>query len=260
MARLPRHHAGDLTAQSPRLALKAWLLLLLASTAPAAASQVELIGTWHVLVHYTDDHSAHPDVMRWEDRIWVFERAGSRLRWTEYPIVIFEDRAGRFEVLGTNRVSRVLHAWQPNPGQVAQIESGLEVNPRGKKSKALRGSDAEGWRSNSRPTRASASVVTYTENWSITGMPTLPVFERVDVLGSTRSAAMDGVTRYTTTEVEAGGAKLRGIFERDGTRRGTFHMTRAGSVSGVKGSGKSEGERVDELDEGRSLEEGRITP
>lgn len=182
--------------------------------------------------------------MRWEDRIWVFEPAGSRLRWTEYPIVVFRDQTGRFEALGTNRASRIRHAWEPNEGQLGQIESGLKVNPRGKKSKTLRGSDAEGWRSRSRATPASASVITYTEQWSISGTPARPVFERVEVLGSARTETMDGVTRYTTREVGPGGRVLRGSFERDGTRRGTFRMMLAGSVDGVKGSGRTQGQRL----------------
>lgn len=242
MAKLPRDAAPHLIAA-----------LLLATGAPAQTSgdaqrsEVELTGTWHVLVHYTDDHSAHPEAVRWEDRVWVFEPAGSRLRWTDYPIVVFRDESGRFSALGSNRASRVLHAWQPNPDQLAQIESGLEVNPRGVKSKLLRGSDAEGWSASARATPASASVITYTENWSVSGMPRLPVFERVDVLGSARSETLDGVTRFTTKEVEPGGRVLRGRFERDGTRRGSFQMRLAGTVRGVTGSGKSEGERVYEL-------------
>ena len=36
--------------------------------APAAGA-VELEGTWHVLVHYTDDNTANPDQPRWEDRL-----------------------------------------------------------------------------------------------------------------------------------------------------------------------------------------------
>jgi hypothetical protein len=43
--------------------------------------------------------------------------------------------------------------------------------------------------------------------------------------------------------VASGGNVLRGTFERDGTRHGTFHMTRAGSPRGVEGKAKSEGQR-----------------
>jgi hypothetical protein len=243
MAKLPRDPAPHLIAALAALGL----LVAGAALAEPSAGAVQLIGTWHVLVHYTDDHSANPEAMRWEDRIWVFEPEGSRLRWTDYPIVVFRDETGRFEGLGGNRASRVVHAWEPNPDQQAQIESGLEVNPRGKKSKTLRGSDAKGWRTTARATPASASVITYTENWSISGLPRLPVFERVDVLGSARTEGLDGVTRFTTTEVEPGGRVLRGRFERDGSRHGTFRMTLAGPVRGVQGTRKTDGERVYEL-------------
>ncbi len=227
------------------------------------ASQVELPGTWHVLVHYTDANSARPEVLRWEDRVWVFTPQGSRLGWSDYPIVVFRDETGRFEGLGGNRARRVLHAWEPNAAQRAQIASGLQVNPRGVKEKTLRGSPAQGWRSRVRAEPASASVITYAEDWSIQGLPARPVFERVDVLGSARTESLDGVTRYATTEVSADGSELRGSFERDGTRRGTFRMTRAGPVSGVQGSGGSQGERVYELrsPEGvERVEEGEIAP
>ena len=68
-----------------------------------APAEVDLIGTWHVLVHYTDANSNDPEQLRWDDRIWSFERTGSRLRWDEAPIVVFGDNSGRFEHLGTNR-------------------------------------------------------------------------------------------------------------------------------------------------------------
>jgi len=129
----------------------------------AAEESVDLIGAWHVLIHYTDDHTHDPTQMRWADKIWVFERSGSRLRWTEYPIVVFGDRSGRFENLGGSRVERVLHGWEPNADQLAQIAAGLEVNDRGSKSKTLRKSGHD-WRSATRPTAASASIITYIEN------------------------------------------------------------------------------------------------
>ena len=121
--------------------------LLVAATPVTRAAALDLIGTWHVLVHYRDSATGYPEREHWEDRIWVFEREGSRLRWTDYPIVVFSDQTGRFEQLGTNRARRVLHFWEPNDAQLAQIYEGLEINPRGSRSKALRGSDAEGWNS-----------------------------------------------------------------------------------------------------------------
>jgi hypothetical protein len=182
-----------------RLLAAAFLLL-----APGAAEAgVDLAGAWHVLVHFTDSETAHPEQARWHDRIWVFERKGDGLRWVEYPIVVFR-------------------RWN--------IEQGLHINTRGTRDKSLRGSDAGGWRTGSRARHGSASVVTYQENWSIEGLPELPVFLQEDVLGSIRGESLEGVTRYRSTEVADDGNTLRGEYERDGTRRGHFVMRRTGPV------------------------------
>ena len=234
MAIVSRHRTLYLTA----------LFAALAWPAPSLAEDdVDLIGTWHVLVHYRDDHTVRPEQERWDDRVWVFERSGSRLRWTEYPIVVFSDETGRFERRSTGQYARVLHAWEPNAKQLADIHSGLEYNTRGSKSKTLRGSDADGWASQRRSGAISASVITYTENWMIEGMPARPVFTRTDVMGSARTENVEGVTQYATDEVDAGGDVLRGSFERDGSRHGTFRMMRSGGARIVEGSGKTQGER-----------------
>ena len=216
-------------------------LLLLA---PAAArAEVDLVGTWHVLVHYTDDKASHPDEMRWSDRIWVFEEKGSKLSWTEYPIVVFGDASGRFEHLGTNHARRVVAAWEPSEAQFTQILEGLEVNDRGKKTKSLRAEDG-GWRTRSRARSMSASILSYVEHWSVEGGSDYPVFRQEDQLGAERTEALEGVALYTTTFMESTGGVLRGTYERDGSRHGTFRMLRAGSVTGVKGSGKTQSERL----------------
>ena len=209
-----------------------------------APAELALVGTWHVLVHYTDDNSNHPEQLRWDDRIWIFERTGSRLRWEEYRIVVFGNNRGRFENLGTNRARRVTGAWEPNEKQFAQILDGLEVNDRGKKSKKLRKVEGDGWRSQSSSRPASVSVLSYIEHWSIEGPPERPVFRREDQLGAERSEGLDGVTLYSTTWIDPSGDLLRGDFERDGTRHGSFRMLRAAPVTGVKGSGKTQSERV----------------
>ena len=243
MAKLSRHRARHL---SPAIAVLAALPGALWAT-PGWASEgteVDLIGTWHVLVHYTDETSHDPNAWRWDDRIWVFEREGGKLRWSELPIVVFHDPTGRFSHTGTGRPSRVIHAWEPNAGQLAQIEEGLEVNPRGKRSKSLRGSDGEGWHSRRRTMSPSASVITYSEDWSIEGLPTLPVFQRSAVMGSAMTEKLEGVTRHAATRVSAHGSVIEGTFERDGTRHGRFRMRVAGEASDVKGSGKARGERL----------------
>jgi hypothetical protein len=217
------------------LAAAAFLLL------PGAAhAQLELEGTWHVLVHYRDDNTSHPEQDRWSDRVWVFERKGERLEWVEYPIAVFEDETGRFERRASGQYARVLGAWQPNEAQLADIGDGLRVNTRGMKRKSLRGSDAGGWQSASRARAGSASTITYEENWSIQGLPRLPVFLQEDVLGSERSETLEGATRFETTAVSETGDLLEGRFERDGTRRGSFAARRAGAVGMLEEKSQSE--------------------
>jgi len=222
------------------------LAALLGLAAAPAAAAVELEGTWHVLVHYTDPQTAHPEALRWDDRIWVFTREGGRLRWTEYPIVVFRDASGRFESLGTNRQSRVLGAWEPNPGQRDQIREGLEVNERGSRTKTLRGSADAGWRSRDARQAFSANTLVYSTVWSVDDPQGLPVFRIEEALAGARTENLEGVTRYRTTEVAEGGDVLRGRFARDGTRTGTFRMRRAAAVRDLEGSGRSNQERLQE--------------
>jgi hypothetical protein len=227
----------------------AMLAALLLSGAAAAAGAAELpdrlAGTWHVLVHYRDDHTHDPKQLRWDDRLWVFERKGDRIEWTEHPLVIFQDDSGRFEQIGTSKASRVVGAWEPNPGQLSEIQAGLQYNTRGTKSKTLRYTGGA-WRSASRPTAASASVVTYTESWNIEGTPTAPEFRREDTLGGERTETLDGVTLYAVTQQDPGDGVWSGSFERDGTRHGVFTMRRAGAASITKGSGKTQEQRLRE--------------
>jgi murein DD-endopeptidase MepM/ murein hydrolase activator NlpD len=217
--------------------LVAWALgcaALVLAAAPAPAEPLELAGTWYVLVHYKDDNAPNPDEERWEDKVWVFAREGQRLSWTEYPIVVFDDETGRFERRQTGQYARILHFWEPSPTQQADIADGLQVNSRGSKQKSLRGSDADGWSSGRSASAASASVVSYQEVWSIEGLPSKPVFTRSDVLGGGSADSVEGVTQYTTTRVEGG--VVSGTFDRDGTRRGTFHMQRSGEIGALKGA------------------------
>jgi hypothetical protein len=200
----------------------------------AAFDLLDLKGTWYVLVHYKDSASNNPDLERWQDRIWVFEPSGSRLKWIEYPIVVFDDESGRFERTNA-QYGRVMQFWEPNPGQLDQISSGLSINPRGSKTKTLRGSAAEGWRSRGPIAAMSANTLTYTEIWSVEGLGGLPVFRMEESLGGARAETLEGVTLYQTAEITPSG-ELRGTFNRDGSRIGTFRAMRAGAVGEVKKS------------------------
>ena len=217
-----------------------WLAAALPAPALAVGAD-DLVGAWHVLVHYKDAGTENPDAERWEDRIWVFEKVGDQLRWTDYPIVVFDDDSGRFENIGGNRASRVLDFWEPNEGQQLQIEEGLAINSRGSRAKTLSGSDEKGWSSARRGGGYKSSrFITYEETWSIDGLPEKPRFERQDSMGSGGGEDFEGRTLYETTQVEAGGDVLRGSFDRDGQRKGTFRLARTGAVKSVdEGGGKS---------------------
>jgi hypothetical protein len=184
MAQLSRGRTHALTAV---VVLSAALGL-----APAASAEVGLAGSWHVLVHYKDDATSHPERERWLDRLWVFEEKNGKLYWTEYPIVVFSDETGRFERRSSGQYARVLGNWEPSETQESNIQAGLQTNSRGSKKKKLKGSDAEGWKTTYRARPGSASVVTYQENWSIAKEGGLPVFVQEDVMASTRTESLEG--------------------------------------------------------------------
>ena len=203
----------------------------------------DLLGTWFVVAHYTDDSTANPDTMRWVDEVWVFQEKGSRLLWTKYPIVVFDDWSGRFEARGRNPRSRVLAGWEPNDKQMAQVMEGPRVNTRGSKTKSLKGSPKKGYASISRMQVRSATIVGYQENWTIEGLVEgKPTFSRADMLGAGGGGKAEGQTIFAVTDV---GDRPTGTFERDGIRHGTFFMIK---TSGVRGLEKKEGtvnERAD---------------
>lgn len=237
----------------PRRLAAACLAAALCASAPAAA--VDLVGTWHVLVHYKDSAAGNPDAERWEDRVWVFARDGERLRWIDYPIVVLQDDSGRFEGR-----SRVLAHWTPNSAQAAELAAGPKVNSRGSKSKSLRGSESTGWKSTSAQQR-SVSFITYEEHWSIENVTGEPVFTRTDVLGGGGADDAEGSTRFAASEVSADGNRVTGSYSRDGTRKGSFILTRVGPVQALSTEGPTPNEKAAERVREellRRLEEGSL--
>lgn len=208
----------------------------LALAVPAAVGEtraIDLEGTWFVLVHYRDESTANPEATRWLDLVWTFARKGTRLEWTEYPLVVFESTIGRFEAIPGNRRSRVLAGWEPNEQQWKTISQGPRVNQRGSKTKTLRGSDTQGWRSSRRMVQTSAMVVGYQENLTIEGLTGKPVFLREDILGNVHRKSGEGSTRYQVSEVLDDGRMLRGTYERDGIKHGSFRLWKTAPVRGL---------------------------
>ena len=233
-----------------RLSLRFALAIALAIApglhpAPAfAETPIDLEGTWFVLIHSQDPKSANPDAIRWNDRVWNFARKGTRLQWTEYPLVVFEDTTGRFEEAPGNPRSRVLAGWEPNANQAKTIAEGPRVNDRGAKVKTLRGSDAAGWQSSSRMAQTSASVMGYHEQLSIAGLSALPVFERRDLVGNAVTNLGEGLTRYEVTEIEDDGRTLTGRYTRDGRHHGRFRAWRTARMRTLLKQDKTPNERV----------------
>lgn len=251
-------------SRSGRRRALSWIAsLALLVPAPAAAQhEVDLVGTWFVLIHYRDSATANPDSDRWQDKVWTFEKRGTRLQWAEYPIVVFQDTTGRFEAVGANRRARTLVAWEPNESQLAQIVEGPRVNSRGSKTKTLKGSPQKGYQSFGQLRTVSASVIGYHEVWSIDQPTTLPVFTRDDIMGSGRPKTaggdklnLEGRTQYVTKEVTDGGNTLSGVFVRDESRTGVFRMMRAGDVQGLRTDGRTPNEKARDRFEEQLMEE-----
>jgi murein DD-endopeptidase MepM/ murein hydrolase activator NlpD len=226
--------------------MRAFAALLAATGALGLASgarAVELEGTWYVLVHYQDSETSKPDQWRWEDRVWRFARKGDRLEWTEWPIVVLDDESGRFEAQRGGRAARVLGAWEPDASQLADIRGGVQVNSRGSKSKMLLpGPGGASWSSGDAGAAESAAVITYSETWTIAGLPATPVFTRDDSMGGADAEEMSGRTLYESESVGANGDEITGRYDRDGTRKGRFRMIRSSGTEGLKTASKDQEE------------------
>lgn len=248
--------------QRPPLRLLLPAALLVASLGARSAhgdpAPLDLLGSWHLLVHYQDAGSEDPDAPRWYDRVWKFEMKGRRLLWTEYEIVIFDDPSGRFELIGFDTRSRVLRHWEPNARQRKNIHDGLEIVARGSKAKTLRGSLQRGFRSSGSLRSSSTSVIGYHELWSIANADSKPVFTRDDVLGSARTESMQGRTRYQTLEVLGGGSALSGRFERDEDLRGSFRLTRTGDTRVREGEPIDRRTQLEDISLGFAVDRGPL--
>lgn len=205
------------------------MLLALALPVPAAA-ELDLMGTWHLLVHYQEPDSEEPERWHWHDRLWVFAAEGDRVRFTEYPVVVFDRRSGRYERGLNGQWLQSEGAWEPDARQLGEIEAGLTVNPRGSRSKTLRAT-GDGRLSSARAGGYdSARFVTFETRVEIDPRGALPEIVIRDSLDSSAAEGREGVTRYGAESVDASGARIEGRYERDGRQRGRFVMRRSGGA------------------------------
>lgn len=215
-----------------------------------------------MLIHYRDHGDAEADLAQWDERVWVFEREGERLRWSEYPIVVFSNGAGRFHRQGDALVRELGH-WEPNEGQRREIAAGLRTNPREKRDRVLRPT-AEGWSSATDRGYDSARFVTWSSVWEVDLSDPSPRFVMRDALGSSAAQAIQGQTVYAAEGPPDDGG-LAGRFERDATRRGRFQMMRTGSPERFEAPRPREPEKEEVYDRfytelGRQLRTRRVLP
>jgi hypothetical protein len=217
-------------------------------TPPATASTklaFPIEGLWYVLIHYTDDHAMDPAAWHWEDHLWSIQREDQKLRWRDFPIVIFDDGTGRFERIGPNPLSKVSGAWEPNPGQLENIGLGLMVNDRGAQAKRLKQATQEKadlrengeshilWESQGAAPATSASMVTFSSTWRIEERAGMPIFSWNDLLDSGRAKSMAGRTEFRCEEIDEKGV-VYGRFDRDGVRHGRFRLYPSGDIQPLK--------------------------
>jgi hypothetical protein len=187
--------------------------------AAPSARAVELEGTWYLLVHYRDASSANPGALRWEDRIWHFQREGERLLWTEYEVVDFVDARGRFE-----RDRRVVGPWEPSRSQQREIERGLFANRRGARVLALEQAEDGVWRTraDADALRRSRAALSFGLAGSVAGAEDFPVFTIEEMLH--RPDAVTSLSRTVVATESRREDQLAGSYTRSGTRTGTFRM------------------------------------
>ncbi len=175
-----------------------------------------------MLVHFRDASSANPDALRWEDRVWDFQRQGERLLWTEYELIDFVDARGRFE----RDRRRVVGPWEPSGSQRREIRRGLFASPRGARVLALEQTEDGTWRTRTDPEalQKSRSVVSFGLSGSIARAGELPVFTIDEMLHRPGSVASLAHTVMTTQSAGDGGDQLSGDYARGGTRAGSFRM------------------------------------
>ena len=79
-------------------------------------------------------------------------------------------------------------------------------------------------------------------------------------MGSGGGEDAEGRTLYETTSIEAGGEVLRGSFDRDGTRKGTFRLARSGAVHSVSEGGEKSRGAGKELKRAEFIGDARARP
>lgn len=185
-----------------------------------------LLADWYVLIHFEGRPEGETERPQWEDQIWTIKASKENLRWTIFPHVEMKRTGGRYQERSDGLVALSPGTWSPDAQQWEEIRSGLKTDPYSSRSKTLRPSGPDAWRSSGRLRSASASMVGYHELWKILFEGDLPVFSRVDSMGSARTDVLDGQTRFVTEARDPDKGELVGRYQRGETFQGRFRMVR----------------------------------
>ena len=185
-----------------------------------------LLGDWYVLIHFEDRPEGSAEGSRWDDEIWRIKASKENLRWAIFPHVDMNQTRGRYQERSDGRVALSRGPWSPDAQQWEEIRSGLKTDPYSSRSKTLRPNVPDGWRSSGRLRSASASMVGYHELWEISFKGDLPVFSRLDSMGSARTDVLDGQTRFISDARDPENGELVGRYQRGEDFQGRFRMVR----------------------------------
>ncbi len=217
-----------------RILLVAPALALLATgpqgVAPAQGLQsLDLSGEWYVLLHYKDSKSADPSITKFKDLSWSIRQDEQQIVWKENPYVIFDEGT---EVERRYKM-RAHEPWQPEGLVLGLLRKHVDVSERAERSKRLRGSVDEGFRSLPPISTGAANTLSFTRDWKLDFGEDKVRIVIVDSLGGSELLGeMEEATVFEITE-RGPDDELLGTYS-EGTKSGTLRMIRSNERRVVK--------------------------
>jgi len=192
-------------------------------------SKLDLSGEWYVLLHYKDDRSADPSIVKFKDFAWSVKQSDKKIVWAVYPYVLFHE-----DLELVRRESMTSHrAWEPSPGVWGRIRERIGVSSRASTKKTLRGSRADGFESLPPMQGGSAGTITFSRDWKVTFAPESLRIQITDSLsGGGGLGGMEDSIVYEITERVADD-ELRGSYQ-EAHKSGSLRMVRSEKREVVK--------------------------
>ena len=208
-------------------------LVLIASGAPRALAadlqKADLSGEWYVLLHFKDDRSEDPSVIKFKDFAWSVKQGEKKIVWTFFPYVMFTE-----ELEAVRREAMMSHrSWEPSPGMWDRLRTRIDVSSRANQKKTLKGSNAEGFASLPPMAAAGANMITFSRDWKVTFAPDQVRVQITDSLSG--GGGLDGMEDSIVYEINEriDDGEYRGIY-REAHKQGTLRMVRSEKRAVVK--------------------------